>query len=111
MRISYWSSDVCSSDRIEFRGFWRRAMGFRVKLVASALALALAAVSVGGARAQSISQALTIAYDHAPDLQAALPSAKAGAENVALAPDGRAEERGDGKEGGRPCRSRWAREK
>lgn len=64
-------------------------MGFRVKLVASALALALAAVSVGGAQAQSITQALTIAYDHAPDLQAALLSAKSAAENVALAQAGK----------------------
>ena len=64
-------------------------MGFRVKLVASALALAMAAASVGGAQAQSITQALTIAYDHAPDLQAALLSAKAAAENVALAQAGK----------------------
>lgn len=60
-------------------------MGFRVNLVVSALTLALAAASVGGAQAQSITQALTSAYDHAPDLQAALLSAKSSAENVALA--------------------------
>jgi len=64
-------------------------MGFRVKLTASVLALALAAVSVGGAQAQSLSQALTIAYDHAPDLQAAVLSAKASAENVAIANAGK----------------------
>jgi outer membrane protein len=64
-------------------------MGFRVNLVASALALVLAAASVGGAQAQSITQALTIAYDHAPDLQAALLSAKSAAENVALAQAGK----------------------
>lgn len=64
-------------------------MGFRVKLVASALALALAAGTVGGAQAQSITQALTIAYDHAPDLQSALLSAKSSAENVALAQAGK----------------------
>jgi outer membrane protein len=64
-------------------------MGFRVNLVASALALVLAAASVGGAQAQSISQALTTAYDHAPDLQAALLSAKSAAENVALAQAGK----------------------
>jgi len=64
-------------------------MGFRVKLVASALALVLAAASVGGAQAQSIAQALTIAYDHAPDLQAAVLSARASAENVALAQAGK----------------------
>lgn len=64
-------------------------MGFRVKLVASALALVLAAASVGGAQAQSIAQALTIAYDHAPDLQAAVLSARASAENVALAQSGK----------------------
>jgi outer membrane protein len=60
-------------------------MDFRVNLVASILALGLAATSVGGAQAQSISQALTIAYDHAPELQAALLEAKASAENIALA--------------------------
>ena len=64
-------------------------MGVRSKLLTSALALALAAVSVGGAQAQSITQALTIAYDHAPDLQAALLNAKASAENVALAQSGK----------------------
>ncbi|SEQ58463.1 outer membrane protein [Devosia sp. YR412] len=63
-------------------------MGFRVKLIVSALALGMAAASVGGAQAQSITQALTIAYDHAPDLQAALLEAKAAAENVALANSG-----------------------
>lgn len=64
-------------------------MGVRSKLLTSALALALAAISVGGAQAQSITQALTIAYDHAPDLQAALLNAKASAENVALAQSGK----------------------
>ncbi|WP_332686071.1 TolC family outer membrane protein [Devosia sp.] len=60
-------------------------MDFRVNLVASVLALGLAATTVGGAQAQSITQALTIAYDHAPELQAALLEAKASAENIALA--------------------------
>lgn len=60
-------------------------MGFRVNLVASLLALGLAISSAGGAQAQSITQALTNAYEHAPDLQAALLSAKASAENIALA--------------------------
>ncbi|WEK06349.1 MAG: TolC family outer membrane protein [Candidatus Devosia phytovorans] len=64
-------------------------MGFRVNLVASALALTLASVSVGGAHAQSITQALTQAYDHAPDLQAALLDAKIAAEDVALANAGK----------------------
>src|SRR4051794_40890957 len=66
----------------------RRAMGLRVKLMTSGLALALAVASVGGAQAQSITQALTIAYEHAPDLQAALLSAKAAAEGVAQAKAG-----------------------
>lgn len=64
-------------------------MGFRVKLVASLLALGLAMAPVGGAQAQSITQALTNAYEHAPDLQAALLSAKASAENIALAQAGK----------------------
>lgn len=64
-------------------------MAFRVNLVASALALALAAASIGGAQAQSIAQALTAAYDHAPELQSALLAAKSSAENVALANAGK----------------------
>ena len=64
-------------------------MSLRVKLVASGLVLGLAATSVGGVQAQSITQALTIAYDHAPELQAALLDAKASAENVALANAGK----------------------
>ncbi|MCZ4346299.1 TolC family outer membrane protein [Devosia neptuniae] len=60
-------------------------MSFRGKLVASVLAVAVSAFAVGGAQAQSIAQALTAAYDHAPDLKAALLNAKASAENIALA--------------------------
>lgn len=60
-------------------------MSFRGKLVASVLALAVSAFAVSGAQAQSIAQALTAAYDHAPDLQSALLNAKSSAENIALA--------------------------
>ncbi|MBU1306186.1 MAG: TolC family outer membrane protein [Alphaproteobacteria bacterium] len=63
-------------------------MSFRKKLAASAFALIASAVAVGGAHGQSIAQALTIAYDHAPDLQSALLAAKASAENIALAQAG-----------------------
>ena len=64
-------------------------MSFRGNLVASVLALMVSALAVGGAQAQSIAQALTTAYDHAPDLQAALLNAKASAENIALAEAGK----------------------
>jgi outer membrane protein len=64
-------------------------MSFRRKLVASVLALSVAAFAIGGAQAQSITQALTRAYDYAPDLQAALLSAKVAAENIALAESGK----------------------
>ncbi|MEO5807913.1 TolC family outer membrane protein [Devosia sp.] len=60
-------------------------MSFRVNLAASIVALSLAALTVGGAQAQSISQALAAAYQYAPDLQSALLNAKVSAENVALA--------------------------
>src|SRR5690606_37175801 len=49
---------------------------------------AMACGSVGTAQAQSISQALAAAYDHAPDLQAALLSAKASAEGIVQAKSG-----------------------
>ena len=64
-------------------------MSFRGNLVASVLAMSLSAIAVGGAQAQSITQALTTAYEHAPDLQAALLEAKASAEDVALAQAGK----------------------
>ncbi|SFV32163.1 outer membrane protein [Devosia crocina] len=52
---------------------------------ASGLALLLATSAIGAAQAQSITQALTAAYDHAPDLQAALLNAKSSAENIVQA--------------------------
>lgn len=64
-------------------------MSFRSTIVASVVAMSMAAFAMGGAQAQSISQALATAYDHAPDLQAALLSAKSAAENVALAQSGK----------------------
>jgi len=63
-------------------------MKYRGFLGASLLALAMACGSVGTAQAQSISQALAAAYDHAPDLQAALLSAKASAEGIVQAKSG-----------------------
>lgn len=60
-------------------------MTFRHHISASAMAVVLASLALGGAQAQSIVQALSAAYDHAPDLQAALLNAKASAENIALA--------------------------
>ncbi|UXN73025.1 TolC family protein [Devosia sp. A8/3-2] len=53
------------------------------------LALSLAAWSVGGAQAQSITQALIAAYNYAPDLASAHLAAKSSAENVALARAGK----------------------
>ncbi|ODT72490.1 MAG: hypothetical protein ABS75_03250 [Pelagibacterium sp. SCN 63-23] len=64
-------------------------MSYRVILRASALALTLACASVGAAQAQSISQALTAAYEHAPELQSALLNAKATAENIVTAKAGK----------------------
>ncbi|WP_224702177.1 TolC family outer membrane protein [Devosia aquimaris] len=63
-------------------------MSFRKRLAVSAVAVLASALAVNGAQAQSIAQALTIAYDHAPDLQSALLNAKASAENIALAKAG-----------------------
>ncbi|RYE52846.1 MAG: transporter, partial [Hyphomicrobiales bacterium] len=54
-------------------------------VTASAVAILLALGATGGASAQSITQALTAAYDHAPDLQSALLEAKASAEGIAQA--------------------------
>jgi outer membrane protein len=55
---------------------------------ASVLAVVLACSGAGAAHSQSISQALTAAYNHAPDLQSALLSAKASAENIVQAKSG-----------------------
>lgn len=63
-------------------------MKYRGVLKASVLALLVACSSVGAAHAQSISQALAAAYNHAPDLQAALLGAKAQAEGIVQAKAG-----------------------
>lgn len=60
-------------------------MIYRRILGASLLSLAVALSTGGMAHAQSISQALAAAYDHAPDLQSALLSAKASAETIVQA--------------------------
>lgn len=54
-------------------------------LGASLLALVVACGSIGSAQAQSISQALAAAYDHAPELQAAVLDAKSSAERIVQA--------------------------
>ena len=61
------------------------SLGF---LRATACALLLTGASLGAAHAQSISQALAAAYDHAPDLQSALLSAKATSEGIVQAKAG-----------------------
>lgn len=63
-------------------------MKYREFFGASLLAVVVACTSAGAAHAQSISQALTAAYDHAPDLQSALLSAKASAEGIVQAKSG-----------------------
>jgi outer membrane protein len=64
-------------------------MSIRTTVVASVMVLGAASLAVSGAQAQSITQALTRAYDYAPDLQSALLAAKSAAENVALAKSGK----------------------
>ena len=54
-------------------------------VTASAVAILLAVGASGSAQAQTITQALTSAYNHAPDLQAALLEAKASAEGIVQA--------------------------
>ena len=60
-------------------------MNYRGFMRASAIALILTSSSLATANAQSITQALTAAYNHAPDLQSALLSAKASAEGIVQA--------------------------
>ena len=61
-------------------------MKFSGLVGASVLAMAVAFVPVGAAQAQSIPQALAAAYDHAPELQAAVVSAKQAAERIVPIP-------------------------
>ncbi len=63
-------------------------MKYREFLGASLLAVAVALGSVAPAQAQSIAQALAAAYDHAPDLQAAVLDAKSSAERIVQAKSG-----------------------
>ena len=63
-------------------------MSYRGFFGASALALVMACPTMPAAQAQSITQALTAAYDYAPELQSALLQAKASAENIVQAKSG-----------------------
>ncbi|WIY54180.1 TolC family outer membrane protein [Devosia sp. YIM 151766] len=63
-------------------------MKYREFLGASLFALFAACGAIVPAQAQSISQALAAAYDHAPDLQAALINAKSSAEKIVQAKSG-----------------------
>lgn len=60
-------------------------MKFREYMGASLLSIAMACATVSGAQAQSITEALTAAYQHAPQLQDALLAAKSSAENIVQA--------------------------
>jgi len=60
----------------------------RATILATALALVLACSGAGAAHGQSISQALAAAYNHAPELQSAVLSAKASAEGIVQAKSG-----------------------
>jgi len=64
-------------------------MKFRAQFGASLLALVVSLGLAGAAQAQSITQALTAAYEHAPDLQSALLAAKSSAESIAQAKSGK----------------------
>ncbi len=63
-------------------------MKYREFLGASLLAVVVALSSASAAHGQSISQALAAAYDHAPDLQAAVIEAKSSAERIVQAKSG-----------------------
>ncbi len=64
-------------------------MKFQAVLGASLIAMAVSLVGTAGASAQSITQALTAAYQYAPDLQSALLNAKSSAETIAQAEAGK----------------------
>ncbi|MBD8064885.1 TolC family outer membrane protein [Devosia sp. PTR5] len=64
-------------------------MKFRGPIAVSLLAIGVSLGLGGAVQAQSITQALTAAYDYAPDLQSALLNAKATAENIAQAKSGK----------------------
>src|SRR3546814_20881113 len=112
MRISDWSSDVCSSDLHRQRGLQAvRQVGHRVALVVEVLALALdQRVDAGGERLEL--SRMMIAHPgglpalHALELVdhvAQRPQAPAQDEGLQ-----RSEERRVGKECVSTCRSRWS---
>src|SRR3546814_21129767 len=98
MRISDWSSDVCSSDLLRFDDDGRPAVDRRPRLLdqrmierrAEAVVLRLAVVGA----------------DLRPDLR---PVEQPGEIQAVCLPmvDGRSEERRGGEEGVSTCRSRW----
>src|SRR3546814_8809198 len=118
MRISDWSSDVCSSDlSLPTIRQWRQPLTVPVYLAiglyTGALWMALLTACFGGAAdgflwlavlAAIASAALKLAYWRAVD---AGPAAATAATATGLGPP-RSEERRGGKEWVSTCRSRWA---
>src|SRR3546814_6907561 len=88
MRISDWSSDVCSSDLI-CRGFQEIN------------------VALGGALRRDVASNDAMLLHHSPE-DSDLARMFDHYHDVDLAPDGRSEERRVGKECVSTCRSRWS---
>src|SRR3546814_14053349 len=96
MRISDWSSDVCSSDLVGFAGVERHAVGV------------LAETDQGEAQFGFALETLGVEPDQRPSDQPGQRRADAGIGERAPDHVARSEERRVGKECVSTCRSRWA---
>src|SRR3546814_15556485 len=103
MRISDWSSDVCSSDLIQQNGVYRRGRFPMAYIGCERFSRKICPRQVGGQTSQSLAR--LIHSGHAPT---------GGGKLHRFAPrrgpqvKHRSEERRVGKEGVSTCRSRWA---
>src|SRR3546814_20555262 len=98
MRISDWSSDVCSSDLLVFVTF---NTAYRRQELAHVLALSQARALVSVKGFKDIDYAEELAQIEAPALEWRIMLDEP-------APEGRSEERRVGKECVSTCRSRWS---
>src|SRR3546814_14500735 len=103
MRISDWSSDVCSSDLNQQQQRSRHPMNREIVHGLAALACLATSVLALPARAQAIQE-----YMYEPDRIYTVRTGLGITTQIELSPNERSEERRVGKECVSTCRSRWS---
>src|SRR3546814_13484010 len=105
MRISDWSSDVCSSDLSDLQKVFERAIGLYTELDQPARAFGISERSRARALLDSVSDRGEVSAEASEAMAVAALQPLLRADETVVA---RSEERRDGKECVSTCSSRWS---